>query len=118
MLDLKDEGLSNFHIYFLVHLTKYLGFFPDNNYSDANCYFDLNAGRFTQLKPMHVSFLDKSQSAIFSKMLLFSDDQHADLKIGYKERTLLLEKIIEFYTLHNDGVKNIKSLNVLKEVFN
>jgi DNA repair protein RecO (recombination protein O) len=118
MLDIKDKGLSNFHIYFLINLSKYLGFFPSNNYSDTNCYFDLKAGSFMQLKPMHKSFLDKDLSVIFSKMLLFSDDQHADLKMEHKERTLLLEKIIEFYTLHNEGVKDIKSLNILKEVFN
>jgi DNA repair protein RecO (recombination protein O) len=118
MLDVKDKGLSNFHIYFLIHLSKYLGFFPSNNYSVEYCYFDLKAGSFLQLKPMHSSFLDKKQSAIFSNMLQFSDNQHADIKIKYIDRIELLEKIIEFYSLHNEGVTNIKSLNVLKEVFN
>jgi DNA repair protein RecO (recombination protein O) len=118
MLDIKDKGLSNFHIYFLTHLSKYLGFFPNNNFSDTNCYFDLKAGSFMQLKPTHSLFLDKSQSVIFSKMLQFSEDQHASIKMEHKERILLLEKILEFYTLHNEGVTNIKSLNVLKEVFN
>ncbi len=118
MLDIKDKGLSNFHIYFLTHLSKYLGFFPGNNYSETYCYFDLMAGSFMQLKPMHKSFLDKTQSAIFSKMLQFSDNQHADIKMNYKERIILLEKILEFYTLHSEGLSNIKSLNVLKEVFN
>ena len=117
LLDLKEKGLSNFHIYFLIHLTKYLGFFPNNNNSETNCYFDLKAGNFMQIKPMHLSYLDKDQSIIFNQMLKFSGDQHENLKMGYKERIQLLEKIIEYYTLHNEGVKSIKSLDVFKEVF-
>jgi len=116
LLDLKEKGLSNFHIYFLIHLTKYLGFFPNNNYSETNCYFDLKAGNFVQIKPMHF-YLDKDQSIIFNQMLKFSGDQHEDLKMEYKKRIQLLEKILEYYTLHNEGVKSIKSLDVFKEVF-
>lgn len=117
LLDLKEQGLSNFHIYFLIHLTKYLGFFPNNNYSETKCYFDLKAGGFVQIKPMHLSHLDKEESRFLSKMLLFSEDQHEDLKMNYKSRIQLLERILEYYLLHNEGVANIKSLDVFKEVF-
>ncbi|MFC2104672.1 DNA repair protein RecO [Bacteroidota bacterium] len=117
MLDLKEKGISNFHLYFLIHLTKYLGFFPNNNYSEKNCYFDLKAGSFMQIKPMHLSFLEKDQSIIFNKMLDFSEDQHEELNLKYQDRIKLLEKLIEYYTLHNEGVTSIKSLEVLKEVF-
>lgn len=117
LLDLKENGISNFHIYFLIHFTKYLGFYPHNNYSEANCYFDLKAGSFKQIKPMHFSFMDKEQSLIFSKMLSFSEDQHENLKIDYQHRIYILEKVLEYYTLHHEGVTKIKSLDVLKEVF-
>lgn len=117
LLDLKETGLSNFHIYFLTHFTKYLGFFPGNNYSETNCYFDLKAGRFMQIKPMHLFYLDKNLSSIFSQILRFSDRQHENLKIDYLDRIQLLEKLLEYYALHNEGVSRIKSLEVLKEVF-
>jgi len=117
MLDVKEKGTSNFHIYFLTHLTKQLGFFPDNNYSENYCYFDLKAGQFVQLKPMHFSFLDKASSKAFSNMLEYSEEQHQDLEIDYKVRIQLLEKLVEYYMLHNEGIKSIKSLEVLKEVF-
>ncbi|MFC2152729.1 DNA repair protein RecO [Bacteroidota bacterium] len=117
LLDLKEKGISNFHLYFLIHLTKYLGFFPSNNYSEINCYFDLKAGSFVQIKPMHLSILEKDQSIFFNKMLNFSEDQHEELKLKYKDRIILLEKLIEYYILHNDGISNIKSLDIFKEVF-
>ncbi|HAF30572.1 MAG TPA: DNA repair protein RecO [Bacteroidales bacterium] len=117
LLDLKENGMSNFHIYFLIRFTKYLGFYPHNNYSETNCYFDLKAGSFKQIKPMHMSFMDQGQSLIFSQMLQFSEDQHENLKFDYKHRIQILEKILEYYALHNEGVSKIRSLDVLKEVF-
>jgi len=117
ILDLKESGLSVFHIYFLIQLSKYLGFYPNNNYSEEKCFFDLKAGAFMQIKPFHTSFLDKEHSLIFSKLMNFSADQHESLKITYKVRTEMLEKIIEYYRLHNTGISEIKSTSVLKEVF-
>ena len=117
VLDLKEAGISNFHIYFLIHLTKFLGFFPNNNYSETNCYFDLKAGSFVQIKPMHMFCLDLNQSNYLNQLLKFSDNQHENLKLTYKERIFLLEKVVDYYSLHNEGISNIKSLSVLKEVF-
>ncbi len=117
MLDLKENNIGNFHIYFLIHLSKYLGFFPDNNYSETRCYFDLKAGSFVQIKPFHFLFMEKEESALFSKMLTFSDNQHEKLQVKYKQRIALLEKILEYFSLHQEGVANLKSLEVLKEVF-
>jgi len=117
LLDLKENNVSNFHIYFLIHLSKYLGFFPNNNYTETNCYFDLRAGSFVQIKPFHDLHIAKYESAILSKMLEFSENQHEDLQMDYKQRIYLLERILEYYSLHNDGMSNIKSLEVLREVF-
>ena len=117
LLDVKEKGLSGFHIYFLIHLTKYLGFFPNNNFSDKNCYFDLKAGRFVQIRPIHSLSLDKDLSHTFSQMLEFSENQHENVDLSYKDRIQLLGRIIEYYTLHNEGVSSIKSFDVLKEVF-
>ena len=117
VLDLKVEGISNFHLYFLIHLSKYLGFFPNNNFSESNCFFDLKAGRFVLIKPIHIFCLDAEQSKILSQLIKFSENQHEALKISNKNRAVLLEKILDYYSLHNEGVFGIKSLSVLKEVF-
>lgn len=117
MLDLKQDGISNFHLYFLIQLTKYLGFFPANSCSEINSYFDLQNGSFVAIKPMHNLYLKPELSEILSNILPFSENQHAELVINYIQRTNLLEKIIDYYCLHNEGLTNVKSLAVLKEVF-
>lgn len=117
LLELKDDGIPNFHIYFLLHLTKYLGFFPENNYSLQNRYFDLKRGSFVQLRPLHTLGMDEDESTILSTLLDFSDNQHENLKIPYNQRMSILERIIDYYGLHDTGLSNLKSLSVLKEVF-
>lgn len=117
MLDLKEKGLSNFHIYFLIHLTKYLGFFPSNNYSALAPYFNLKTGTFMQIEPLQPYALDKDESEIFYHMLTFSENQHEKLKVSYANRISIVEKILLYYELHHEGAKNIKSFNILKEVF-
>ncbi|HKL08591.1 MAG TPA: DNA repair protein RecO [Bacteroidales bacterium] len=117
MLDVKEEGLANFHIYFLLHLTKYLGFFPNNNFSESNPYFDLIKGIFTPFKPLHSDTLSKEESEILSRLLVFSDNQHEKLKMNYLLRVGILGKILKYYKLHHEGVSDIRSFQILKEVF-
>lgn len=117
LLEYKEEGIANFPLYFLLHLTKYLGFFPNNNYSEKNEYFDIKQGQFVQLKPLHTLGLDLNNSKYLNVLLGFSEDQHEKIKIPYQIRLSLLEAIIDYYTLHNEGIRTIKSLTILKEVF-
>lgn len=117
VLELKENGISNFHLYFLLHLTKHLGFFPNNNYNEQNCYFDIKQGRFVQIKPISNQGLDPESSRYLYQLLKFSENQHEDLKIPYNIRLNLLEHIVEYFILHNEGIHSIKSLSILKEVF-
>ncbi len=50
-LDIHDE-MANFHLYFLVVLTKYLGFYPDTQNQDAG-YFDLLEGEFVSMPSLN-----------------------------------------------------------------
>lgn len=117
VLELKEKGISNFHLYFLLHLTKYLGFFPDSNYTEQNCYFDLKHGKFVQIKPVHSFAIDLEISKYIHQLLNFSENQHENLMIPYKVRLNLLECITDYFMIHNEGIHSIKSLSVLKEVF-
>lgn len=117
ILDLKTEGISTFHLYFMVQFTKYLGFYPTNNFSEQNCLFDLQNGSFVSAKPIHNQYLNKELSLLLSTLLPYSEDQHGTLQPEHMQKIHLLEKMIDYYCLHNDGLINIKSLGVLRDVF-
>ena len=48
-----QDNVANFHIFFLLSLTKHLGFFPDINHQNLP-YFDLENGCFTAHKSEHL----------------------------------------------------------------
>ena len=115
--DLASNGVANYHLLFLLNLTKYLGFFPKNNYSCEKSFFDLQKGCFVAASPLHPYFLSGELAVEFSQLLKFTFDDIAKIRINYKVRAFLLEKIIEYYHLHIESLGKIKSFSVLKEVF-
>lgn len=115
-LDLTDSGVSNFHIWFLFKLTRFLGIYPSNENAAVSNFFDLQTARFVSHEPSHGHFADKHLSALLSK--LFETEYASVERLDYtnQERRLILEKLLEFYQIHFDNLGEIRSLAVLKEV--
>ena len=117
LLDTEKEGIENFHIIFLIRLIKFLGFMPNTNISDSKQIFDLQAGNFVIIRPEHKNFLGKEESLIFNKLQNTGFQQLSTLKLSSSQRSIMLDKLLEFYYLHNDKMGEIKSVSVLREVF-
>ncbi|WP_343704886.1 DNA repair protein RecO [Flavobacterium sp.] len=111
-LDHHDE-ISNFHLILLLEITKYLGFYPD--LSDIGLpFFEMNEGIFTLFQNGNV--LSEHETNLFKKLLELKFDN--DQKVFHVlERQILLKILIDYYSLHLEGFKKPKSLEVLKEVF-
>jgi len=116
-LDLKEKGVANFHLAFLINLTKYLGFYPINDYSETNCIFDPLNGKFLPILTYHGLDTDKMLSKWMSKLINLTFEGLDGLTMNHQTRNLLLKLIIEFYNLHLGGLTNVKSLPVLQSVF-
>ncbi|KAF2332719.1 DNA repair protein RecO [Flavobacterium nitrogenifigens] len=111
-LDHHDE-ISNFHLILLLEITKYLGFYPD--LSEVNLpFFEMNEGIFTLFQNGNV--LSEHETNLFKKLLDLKFDN--DQKVFHVlERQILLRILIDYYSLHLEGFKKPKSLEILKEVF-
>ncbi len=113
-LDHQSEGLVNFHLLFLVRLTRYLGFYPDQ---DMNAdYFDMKNGVFSKYKPEGFSYLSPPHTQNFYKLLQCSFEDLHLLRFSNDERRYLVQKLLEYYALHMEGFGNIRSHEVLEEV--
>jgi len=117
ILDLKTQGINHFHVIFLIQLSKFLGFYPLNNYSDSEPIFDLLNGRFVFGAPGHGHYIHHDESKIFASLLNKGFEEIETIELTRELRQYYLEKIIEYYQLHIDNMGNVKSLQVLKEVF-
>jgi len=114
-LDL-NESFANFHLLFLLNLTKHLGFYPDDTNKDF-FYFNLAEGKFTinNLNQLTISGADLN---LFKSLLGTNFDALDDIKINAKQRLVFLNHLLKYYELHLLGFKKPKSLQILNDVFN
>jgi DNA repair protein RecO (recombination protein O) len=111
-LDNHNE-VTNFHLIFLLEITKFLGFYPDNSETDFN-YFEMIEGIFSPFQG--ISCLSEHETFLFKKLINLKFDSDQKVFAGI-ERQILLKILLDYFSIHLDGFKKPKSLEVLKEVF-
>lgn len=111
-LDTHDE-MANFHLILMLEMTKFLGFYPDVSEIDFD-FFDVKEGFFTPFQS--VNTLSAYETQLFKRLIELKFDSNQKTFAGI-ERQLLLKILLDFYSLHLEGFKKPKSLEVLKEVF-
>lgn len=97
-LDHQEEGFENFHLQFLLKLTRYLGFYPESGLELGTQL--LNAGG------------ESSNIDVLLKM-------NYNLKIPgltSDDRIQILDQILDFYRLHIENIGEINSYRILREV--
>ncbi len=115
-LDHQQEGLANFHLLFLLKLTRYLGFYPQVNQDTNAGYFDLKDGVFKRNKPEHTLYLSSPYTQHFNKLLQHSFENMYQLKLTIDERRYQINKLLQYYALHIEGFGQVHSHEVLEEV--
>lgn len=114
-LDSQSE-CANFHLVFLLKLTKYLGFYPDES-NIALPFFNLCDGKFEN-KPSN-TYAITGENLIFMKVLLgIKFDTISSLHITSKQRQSFLNIILLYFELHLGDFKTPKSLQIFNQVFN
>ncbi|MGC6437830.1 MAG: DNA repair protein RecO [Flavobacteriaceae bacterium] len=108
-----SDGL--FHHKFLMELTKFLGFYPDDS-NNQRAYFDLEEGAYQHVKtgPYTIS---KDKLVLFNSILGTKFDKKYDKPMSSVQKQELLNMIILYFKLHLQGFKSPKSLAILNQVF-
>ncbi len=117
ILLLDKKSSPDFHLVFLMKMLRFCGFSPTNNYTAKNSIFDLLNSEFVDSTPLHGHFIHSDYSSLFSQLIENDFNTVDQLNFNRESRQLILEKIVEYYRLHVEGLGQIKSLHVLKEVF-
>jgi len=117
LLDQQEKGLENFHLYFLLRLSSFLGFYPDTTLAFTANYFDLKEGNYSPNLPLHTAVLHQPHTSLWTSLLNCSFVQLGEIHIPTADRKFLLEKIINYYQLHINGMGQLKSYEIIKEVF-
>jgi len=111
------ESFANFHIAFLAGLSSFLGFEPHPRLEKEDQFFDMLNGIFVPVPPVHGNYANEEITNILADFFVSSYDSISNISLSGKMRNDILETLVRFYSLHLPGLKRIKSLEILKEVF-
>lgn len=110
-----QQNTANFHLIFLLKLSKFLGFFPYLESENA-LFFNLESGCFTQNKPLE-KHLEGESVFVLKTLLGMNFEENSFLKLNQLLRRELLNAIVRYFELHLLGFSPPKSLSILHEVF-
>ncbi|WP_445955525.1 DNA repair protein RecO [Yeosuana sp.] len=113
-LDTHSE-YSNFHLLFLLKLSKYLGFYPEKINLEYD-YFNLEDGKF-EVKQLGIYTVSGENIMLLKQLLGTKFEALSNVKIGTKQRQSFLNMLLLYYELQLGEFKKPKSLQVLNQVF-
>ena len=113
-LENTNDSVSNFHLAFLMRLTQYLGFFPLHS---KGHFFCLSDGNFRDSIPMSGPYIREDEKLVFESVLLCKVENSHNLKLSNDQRKKCLDTIIQYYRIHFAGLGEIKSNQILNNLF-
>ena len=140
-LDGKQADFANFHLVVLMHLSRFLGFYPNLDYKGEDfrlqttdlkhqtsdirpqtsaitpLYFDLRAASFCSVPPLHRDFLMPEEASMLQLMMRMDFVNMHLFRMNRQQRNRCIEVALLFYRLHLPDFPDLRSLDVLRELF-
>lgn len=116
-LDGRPSQYANFHLAFLIHLSRFLGFYPNLDGYEAGSYFDLRAGTFCTAPPPHHDLLQPAEAAMMQTLMRMDFATMHLFRMNRQQRAQLLDVALRYYRLHLPDFPQLRSVEVLKELF-
>ena len=115
-LDQSSNSINNVHLLFMLELSEYIGIQPRDNFSVNNPYFDMMDGQFVSAVPQHRYYLDPIESEVLYDLMMQERDYIHELSLSNGQRRIILDKLILFYKLHIDTIKELHTYSILNEI--
>ena len=115
-LDVMEEGVADFHLWWMAHLSRFLGFCPGNEYIEG-AWFDVKEGLYVTRQPSHPSFMTRSCSRLLDAMLHTEVSHLGELGLNRTLRVEFLNAMLVYFGYHLDAVGSVQSVRILREVF-
>lgn len=115
-LDTMQEGVANFHLWFLAKLSRLLGFHPGNDHS-AGDWFDIKEGLYVPLRPLHPLHFAPEEAALMSSLTQLNILELKSLELNRHRRVSFLNAMLSYFGYHLDAIHSVQSVRILQEVF-
>jgi DNA repair protein RecO (recombination protein O) len=116
-LDIAEKGYANFHLTFLMRMSRFLGFYPNlDDYVDG-CIFDLRTATFSLLVPIHRDFLQPDDARRIHTLMRMDFPTMHLYRLNRMDRNRIVDVLLQYYRLHIPQFPELKSLSVLQELW-
>ena len=114
----ESEFNANFHLVFLMGLSRYFGFQPSQPEKTSQKYFSLKEGVFEFPKDIFDYHLSVELSELFKQLIGMKFDAISELKYSNPQRKELLGSMITYYEMQLGMKKDvITSHKILETIF-
>jgi len=117
LLQLTTEGSANFHLVFTTRLCFHLGFRVDNSQWQPGMQFDISEGIYTLLPIYHPYYLTAESASWLHALLDTGFSNLHELHLNRDQRNTLLDMMLTFIRIHMPEIGNLRSVEILKELF-
>lgn len=115
-LDSMSEGVANFHLWFLANLSRFLGFYPGNDYRSGD-WFDIREGQYLKEPPPHEASMTQENARTLSYLMGCDVRCLAEIGLNRRQRVDFLHALLGYYGYHLDAIHAVQSIKILQEVF-
>lgn len=116
-LDACSKDFANFHLVFLMRLSRFLGLYPNIEDYHKGDYFDLLNAGFTSGRPLHNSFISPEEAYHLLQLMRMNYETMHLFAMNRIERNRCLSIINDYYRLHLPDFPVLKSIAILQELF-
>lgn len=115
--DSYEKPCPNFHLVFLMRLSRFIGIYPNLDKFSPNQHFDLVAGSYRLGQPSHPYFLRPEEARLLPLLFRMNYETMRLFRFSRRQRREILETLNTYYRIHLPGFPELKSLEILSEVF-
>ncbi len=116
-LDTATAGYANFHLTFLMRMSRFLGFYPNLDDYVEGCVFDMRAATFSLQVPTHRDFLQPHEAQMIHLLMRMDFATMHLFRLSHHERNRIVDVLLHYYRLHIPQFPELKSLSVLQELW-
>ena len=116
-LDGQTTSFANFHLVFMMRLSRFIGFFPNLEDYLEGAVFDMRSGEFADTAPLHRDYIEPTEAARIGVLMRMNYETMHLFRMSHDERNRCVELILAYYKLHVPNFPELKSLAVLQELF-
>lgn len=116
-LNTSEKDTANFNLFFLYRLAAFVGFRINSDTYREGDVFNINDGTFSPVGSGMPYVSGPNAAKTIYRLCICPVEELKEIPLNREARSVLLDVILLFYSIHLNTDFNVKSIQVIREVF-